>query len=358
MFLIRKLPRERGADIGVRATAEMLADLMVEDLASDGTALRARLPDLLEEMVDAGTLMKLDQEYSLQTRESSEWEAEFRNRLSRLTNDLTGMGVKRAQILNAGSAGRDGSHEAHARGFQRAEEAHSAFRFGAAAHRRTRHPAWVRDGWGADEKSVMADARADGPDSAVIHVFIPKSGADSLKRLIASRSAANDTLDYKGVPSTPEGSEARRGMETRAAESADRLRVLVAGIVVGAKVIQGGGNARSEPTLTERIREPPLHLWPACILSSATPTTTVGARRSSVPVRGPSIRWKFWISMARPKSIRLFQGVVICRFRQEGAGSALALFRFAFGWPRDAIDGALISLFAADTCASRRTACH
>ena len=34
VFLIRKLPREAGADLGVRATAETLADLMVEDLAA------------------------------------------------------------------------------------------------------------------------------------------------------------------------------------------------------------------------------------------------------------------------------------------------------------------------------------
>ena len=34
-------------------------------------------------------------------RESSEWEAEFRNRQSRLANDLTGMSGKRSQLLGA-----------------------------------------------------------------------------------------------------------------------------------------------------------------------------------------------------------------------------------------------------------------
>ena len=72
VFLIRKLPREAGADIGLRATADALADLLVEDLAKDGTTLRSQIPKLLDELVVAGTLMKLDDEYSLQTRESSE----------------------------------------------------------------------------------------------------------------------------------------------------------------------------------------------------------------------------------------------------------------------------------------------
>ena len=44
VFLIRKLPREAGIDIGVRATEEILADLLVKDLAQDGAMLRSRLP--------------------------------------------------------------------------------------------------------------------------------------------------------------------------------------------------------------------------------------------------------------------------------------------------------------------------
>ena len=347
VFLIRKLPRERGADIGVRATAEMLADLMVEDLASDGTALRAKLPTLLEEMVDAGTLMKLDQEYSLQTRESSEWEAEFRNRQGRLANDLTGMGVKRAQILNAALQDAMGPMKLTHGASKEPRKLTPHFGSEPPPAGGNDIPLWVRDGWGADEKSVMADARADGPDSAVIQVFIPKSGADALKRLIASRSAANDTLDYKGVPSTPEGTEARRGMETRAAESANRLRVLVAGIVAGAKVIQGGGNERSEPTLPERIRE-------AAIASLARMYFEFGDADDH--------RWRKAIERARagaehPLEVLDFDGKTeehpvcsrVLSFVGSGRKGREVRSHFSsppFGWPRDAIDGALISLFA------------
>src|SRR5438552_12456568 len=84
IFLIRKLPREAVADIGVRATPEMLADLLVSDLSSGGTQLRKDIPGILKKLVDAGTLIKPDEEYSLQTRESSEWDREFRNRQTRL----------------------------------------------------------------------------------------------------------------------------------------------------------------------------------------------------------------------------------------------------------------------------------
>ena len=255
VFLIRKLPREAGVDSGVRATADTLADLMVQDLAGEGAALRGRLPALLDELAAAGTLMKLDDEYSLQTRESSEWEAELRNRQSRLANDPTGMSGKRAQLLGAAVQAAVGSirllHGACK------EPRKLSLNFGA-------EPppdggpdvaVWIRDGWGADEKSVIADARAAGPDSPTIHVFVPKSRADGLARLIAARSAAHDTLEYKGVPSTQEGIEARQGMETRRAQAENGLRALVADVVGGARVLQGGGNERLEATLPARVKE-------------------------------------------------------------------------------------------------------
>src|SRR3972149_434550 len=59
IFLIRKLPqREQGADIGVRATPEMLADLLVSDLGGDGAALRKEVPRLLDKLVQEGKLIK------------------------------------------------------------------------------------------------------------------------------------------------------------------------------------------------------------------------------------------------------------------------------------------------------------
>src|SRR5439155_22889438 len=43
-----KLPRTSGTDSGVRATPEMMADLLVSDLANDGTKLRKEVPLVLQ----------------------------------------------------------------------------------------------------------------------------------------------------------------------------------------------------------------------------------------------------------------------------------------------------------------------
>jgi len=72
IFLVRKLPRDAGFDIGVRATPEQLADLMVSDLREDGSNLRRRIPQLLDQLVDEGILLKDETEYNLQTKEYSD----------------------------------------------------------------------------------------------------------------------------------------------------------------------------------------------------------------------------------------------------------------------------------------------
>ena len=348
MFLIRKLPREAGADIGVRATAEALADLLVEDLAGDGAALRGRLPGLLDELVEAGTLIKLDDEYSMQTRESSEWEAEFRSRQSRLANDPAGMGSRRSQLL--GAAVQEAVKSVRLAHGRCKEPRKLALHFGAEPPPEDGLdiPVWIRDGWGADEGSVTADARAAGPDSPVLHVFVPRTRADDLARRISESSAARETLDYKGVPAGEEGAEARQGMETRRTHAENAQKALVADIINGARVFQGGGNERLELSLSEKTTE------------------AAGASLDRLFHRfgdADDHRWPKVIERARGGAEHPLEALdysgrteehAVCSAVLEAVGSGRKgkeiRSHFSgppFGWPRDAIDAALISLFEA-----------
>ena len=346
VFLIRKLPRDAGMNIGVRATTETLADLLVKDLAKDGSALRGQLPKLLDDLVATGTLMKLDDEFSLQTRASSEWEAEFRNRQTRLVNDPTRMSAKRAQLL--GAAVQDAIGSVKLLHGECKEPRKLALHFGTEPPPSTAHeiPMWIRDGWGADERSVLADARAAGSDSPMIHVFIPKSRADALARVIASQSAAKDTREYKGVPSSPEGIEARQGMETRLTEAVNNLRALVAEVIDGTKVFQGGGTARLEASLLDRVRkaadasldrlfydfkDADDHRWPKVIERARK-----GAEH---PLEALDYNGK-------TEDHPVFSAVL--SFVGSGKKGKDVRAHFSdppYGWSRDAVDAALISLF-------------
>ena len=94
-----------------------------------------------------------------------------------------------------------------------------------------------------------------GSESPTLYVFVPKSRADALARGIASENAAKETLDYKGIPSSPEGKEARQGLETRLTEANNNVRSLLAEIIDGSKVFQGGGTERLEETFVDKVKQ-------------------------------------------------------------------------------------------------------
>lgn len=253
IFLIRKLPREAVADTGVRATADMLADLLVSDLINDGARLRKEIPPILDKLVGAGKLIKIDEEYSLQTRESSEWDREFRNRQTRLNSDMSSLAGKRGSLISAAC-------QETLKGLKlvqgKCKEPRTlSIHFGADAPSGdgTHIPIWVRDGWGEKENTVIHDARAAGTDSPLIFVYIPKASADDLQKSIVEYEAAKATIDFKGVPTTDEGREARSAMATRMAAAETTRNQIIQELIDRAKVLQGGGAERYELSLMAKI---------------------------------------------------------------------------------------------------------
>jgi len=345
VFLIRKLPREAVADIGVRATPEMLADLLVGDLSNDGTQLRKDIPRILNKLVEGGTLIKLDEEYSLQTRESSEWDREFRNRQTRLISDLTSLASKRGSLISA-ECGEALKAVRLTQGKCK-EPRKLLVHFGSEAPPPggTDIPVWVRDGWGEKEGTVVSDARAVGSDSAIIYVHIPKTSADDLQKAIVEYEAAKSTLEFKGPPTTPEGHEARDAMATRMAAAETTRNQIIHDVIDRAKVFQGGGGERYELNLMAKVE---------------------AAAEASLDRLFPSFkdaddnRWSSVINRAKNGDEAALSALdwtdspekhPICAamLSEIGSGKRGKEVRDAFGaspygWPRDAVDAALITL--------------
>lgn len=83
IYLINKLPADAAMDIGLKATEEALADLLVTNLSAGSSELRKQLPTLLDQLQNQDRLVMAlagggGTEYRLQTRESSAWYDEFR----------------------------------------------------------------------------------------------------------------------------------------------------------------------------------------------------------------------------------------------------------------------------------------
>lgn len=345
IFLIRKMPREPVADIGVRATPEMLADLLVSDLANDGTELRKAIPRILQKLVDVGTLIKLDEEYSLQTRESSEWDREFRNRQTRLNGDLASLTSKRGSLISA--ACQEALKGIKLTQGKCKEPRKLLVNFGPEVPQAggTDIPVWVRDGWGEKESAVVNDARAAGSDSPIIFVFVPKASADDLQRAIVEYEATKSTLDFKGTPTTPEGREARDAMATRMSTAEATRTQIIHDVIDRAKVFQGGGGERYELNLTDKVE---------------------AAAQASLDRLFPNFkdaddnRWPGVINRAKNGDEAALSAVdwtdsaekhAVCAsvLSEVGSGKQGKVVRGAFeaspyGWSRDAVDAALITL--------------
>jgi hypothetical protein len=241
VFLISKLPRESGTDLGVRATARIVADLMVDDVTIDTGPLRNQIESELEHLAEDGTLMRVGDEYRLQTTEGAEWDRAYREKVGAIRNNEADIAYKREQLLGAA-----------------VQDAVSSIKLlhGDSKEKRTLHlhtaatepdvggdqlVVWLRDGWTISQKEVEAEARQRGQDDAVLQVFLPRKSADDLKTRIVEVEAAKQVLDLKGVPSTREGAEARESTQSRHRNAERLLEELVRDITSTGKVYQGGG---------------------------------------------------------------------------------------------------------------------
>lgn len=345
IFLIRKLPREKVADIGVRATPDMLADLLVEDLEKDGPRLRRDIPRILDGLVTDAKLIKIDDEYSLQTRESSEWENEVRRRSTTLNSDLTGINNKRAALLNAECLKMLGNTRMPHGVSKTPRDLKVHYGSDAPAVVGTEVPVWIRDGWGDAEKVVVTDAQKAGTDSATVFVHIAKASADDLKKAIIEFEAAKATLEFKGVPTTTEGNEARSAMETRRATAESNRDHIIRELIGTAKVFKGGGTEVHGLDLIEKVKS---------------------AAEDSLDRLFPQFRdaddnrWNSVINRAKNKDSNALLAVDHKDNPDKHPVSAAVLSAIGsgkkgkeireqfegapYGWPRDAIDAVLITL--------------
>jgi hypothetical protein len=237
VFLINKLAGSNN-EIGIRASVDSLADLLIEDLGQGSSSLRSKLPLLLDK---CEILMKVGSDYRIQTEESSAWNDEFLSQKSNLANESHRIEVERDDRIRKkfGELVRKLSLMQGSSKVTR--DISPIFDAQLPADAQQRICLWVRDGWSTDEDSVRADARQLGQQSATILVFIPKRSAEDLRHQLIDFKAANSTLDNRGIPNTPEGTEARAAMETTKQSAEGKIRELLDECFAGTRVFQAGG---------------------------------------------------------------------------------------------------------------------
>jgi hypothetical protein len=359
-FLINRLPREQGADKGIRSTSRTLADLMVPDLRKDSGPLRNQIAGLLEAMAEDGTLMKVGdqpglEEYRLQTTEGAQWQRLFEEKRQAVRNDTAEITNEREKRLGLE--------------LQKELKAVRLLQGQAKIQRSIVHwpnpepPApsneqvvvWIRDGWGCSEKEVRDAAREAGADDPVLHVFLPRRNAEELQSRIIDATAARRVLDHYGTPSTPEGKEARQAMQSRQSRAEDDCNELIADVIANALVLKGGGIEEYGIKLSEKLQSaaseaalarlfPEFHKadhgsWGTAVKrakdGSDSPLSAVGHQGSndSHPVA------------------RIVIGAI--GGGKEGSAIRADLRVAPYGWPQDAMDAVLLALLRDGTLSAR-----
>lgn len=357
IFLIGRLPSGGVNATGLKATRDTLADLLVEDLGTASGDLRRRIPDALQALVDRGTLLQVGDEYRLQTRESAEWEQDFRRNYARiLADDQRIAGDRTAELRQA--------IEAALKGLSLTQGASKVVRkpatyFSADAPPvdGSNVPVWVRDEWSVTERAARDEAQRLGVDSPIVTIYLRRPSGDALKSALAGAAAAKETLETRARAATSEGQEAALAMESRRAQERRRVETQIGQIIGTAIVLQGGGNDIVEPSLqlaARRAVEASLaRLFPRFGLGDhagwgkVVDRATEGAADAITAVGWSGDVEKHPVC----QEILTFVG---------GAGKKGQEVRKHFtgppyGWSQDAVDGALLVLLACGTISASRS---
>ncbi len=353
IYLINKLPSDTALDIGLKATDEVLADLLVTDLSAGSAALRKKLPALLDELQNKDNLiMSLagsnGTEYRLQTRESSAWYDEFRTQEAELKAAPQRVEQKRSELLRA-------------RFFELLKKVRVTQ--GKGNEVRTLTPTfdenlpknhdkalyiWIQDGWQTEEKSVIAEAKSKNAANPTLFVFLPAEHKTELTNAIVALEASRNTLQKKGSPATEQGRDAQRSMESRQGNAEKELNQLLGQLMAGVRVFQAGGQEAVDGNdLADRINR--------------------AAKSSAIRLYGQfdaadHDMWGKVLDEVRKGNLDALKLVghaqeadkhPVCQklLGYIGPGKKGAEIRDnfeapPFGWPRDAIDGALYALLA------------
>lgn len=259
VLLIGKLPTEPAADCGVRATAEMLSDLLIDDLNNGKDQIRTAVPKLLQQLVEDGHIMSMQTgsgtEYRVQTQESAQWHDTFRQEEADLRGNMQRVENLRMDMLHKKIRQELGQIRLTQGKTNEVRQLIPCFDSELPRDANTKIYVWIQDGWSIDEKNFLTEARRMAPEQPTIFLYIPARNHSELTSAIIAAHAADNTLQKRGIPGTEAGKDARSAMETRKRDAERKVEALLKEVFEGVMVLQAGGNEVDGNTINERVEK-------------------------------------------------------------------------------------------------------
>ena len=255
VFLLDQLPDDLPGG-RLNSDENTIADLLLDNLNEPSDHHRNKIKELIRKLADDDkVLMRVNDEFKLQTKVGAEWEQEYIAHLVKLNN-----------------AGEDQIHQIRREKivafFKENSKAINILQGQSKQKRdfdvwdKTERPntdnklnLWVRDGWSENQTTVLNEIRAEGAGAPLAYIFVNKLRDQDLRGEIIKFLAAKLTLQTKGLPASPEGQQAQKSMDTRMRLAEEAIRDLIAKIGSEASVYLAGGNKTDAGSVRDNLEE-------------------------------------------------------------------------------------------------------
>jgi hypothetical protein len=254
VFLIDQIT-SNDPNTGLKSNETTIADFLIDNLNVNTDAFRTKVKTLVKKLVEEKFLMPINEEFKLQTKIGAEWEKEFNKHAIKINSsgDEQIQTLRREKIVAHFKDKTRPLSITH--GTSKIVREFELWDKNTPPNTDFKLNLWIRDGWFESENTVINEIRAAGNNAPIAYAFVKKFRDPELKAEIVKFLATGLAINAMGLPSTPEGEQARKSMETRQAQAKMGVQDLIDKICGETSVYLAGGNILQGSTLKDNIQE-------------------------------------------------------------------------------------------------------
>jgi len=252
VFLIDQLPKDTTGK-RLKSDENTIAELLIDNLNESSDNFRSKIKELIKKMAEEKVLMPVNDEFKLQTKVGAEWEQEYTAQAVKLNSsgDDKIQSLRKEKIIAFFNDKTKTINILH--GFSRQKRDFDIWDKETRPNTDIKLNIWIRDGWFENESIVLNEIRAEGADAPLAYAFVKKFRDPELRSEIIKYLAAGLTLNAQGLPSNPEGEQAKKSMETRQGLAKVAIEELILKICIEGVVYLAGGNKVETGTIRDNV---------------------------------------------------------------------------------------------------------
>jgi hypothetical protein len=253
VYLLSRIAGETSIH-GVAPRAEIIADLLVEDL-SNSAEVRSKVPFLLDALQTEGAVIDVNGEWRLQTKESADWASDYQSARATEASNANGLSRTRAALL------QQAIEEALAGATQvqhGASKTNRKIERVVGDDKPSAESLVLRlwNGWDHAISVAEKDIAALPMTDATMHLVVYPHRDTELRDSIITMRATDEVLQRRGPQVTEAGRDAKAAMESRRNTAELAAKSILRDAVQKARlVIAGGAEIGSSVSRSEAVKD-------------------------------------------------------------------------------------------------------